>query len=180
MKCFMLLVSRCLPRTRARIRPGVPTTIVGGSLFNRLMCYEIGYPPYITSTETFFLSMCFVNLSYSFLIWKASSLVWHITSTETGFGSSSSWWRVVSTKTAVFPMPDLAWQSTSTPMIDCGMHSCYTSEGCSKPQSAMAFINSGFRRKSLKPVEWMPANCSWFLRTRNMISKGGQMRVEFI
>ena len=177
-KCFRLEVSRCLPRTRARMRPGVPTTTVGGSFFNLLMCWEIGYPPYITSTDTFFESICFVNLSYSFLIWNASSRVWHNTRTDTGFGSSSSWWSVVSTKTAVFPMPDLAWHRTSTPIIDYGMHSYWTSEGCSNPQSPMAFISSGFRRKSLKPVEWMPANWSWFLRTRNMISKG-QIRGEF-
>ena len=30
------------------------------------------------------------------------------------------------------------------------------SDGCSNPQSTIARISSGFSRKSLKPVEWMP------------------------
>lgn len=38
MKCLIFWVSKCLPRTRARMRPGVPTTTVGGSFFNFLMC----------------------------------------------------------------------------------------------------------------------------------------------
>ena len=41
-----------------------------------------------------------------------------------------------------------------------GMHSCYTSDGCSKPQSVTAFMSSGLSKKSLKPVEWIPANCN--------------------
>lgn len=34
--------------------------------------------------------------------------------------------RVANTKTAVLPMPDLAWHNTSMPRIACGMHSCCT------------------------------------------------------
>ena len=30
------------------------------------------------------------------------------------------------------------------------------SEGCSKPQSPIALNNSGFNKKSLKPVAWIP------------------------
>lgn len=30
------------------------------------------------------------------------------------------------------------------------------SEGCSKPQSPIALNNSGFKRKSRKPVAWIP------------------------
>ena len=86
-----------------------------------------------------------------------------MTRTETGLGSSSSCYKVVRTKTAVFPIPLLAWQRTSTPRTLWGIHSCWTSEGCSKPQSVIAFMSSGLRRKSLNPVEWMPANCKWFL-----------------
>lgn len=37
-------------------------------------------------------------------------------------------WRVERTKTAVLPMPDLAWQMMSMPSSACGMHSCCTAE----------------------------------------------------
>jgi len=33
------------------------------------------------------------------------------------------------TKTAVLPMPDLAWQMMSMPRMACGMHSCCTERG---------------------------------------------------
>lgn len=89
-KCFMFSGFKCLPLTKARMRPGVPTKIVGGELFSALMCSWIGWPPYMTYTDTFLVSRYFVNRSYSFLIWKANSLVWHMTRVEMGFGSSSS------------------------------------------------------------------------------------------
>ena len=50
----------------------------------------MGWPPYMTATEIFDKSMYLVKRSYSFLIWNASSLVWHITSVQVDFGSSSS------------------------------------------------------------------------------------------
>ena len=56
-----------------------------------------------------------LNLSYSLLIWKASSLVWHITSTDTCPSTGSICCSVASTNTAVLPMPALPWQSTSIP-----------------------------------------------------------------
>lgn len=88
MKCLRLSIYKCLPLTNASIRPGVPTRIVGGDFFNALICSVIGYPPYMTSQVT--EPKCLVKRSYSFLIWYASSLVWHITKTESGFGFSSS------------------------------------------------------------------------------------------
>ena len=42
-----------------------------------------------------------LNLSYSLLIWKASSLVWHITSTDTCPSTGSICCSVASTNTAV-------------------------------------------------------------------------------
>ena len=39
--------------------------------------------------------------------------------------------------------------------ITWGMHSCWTSLGCSNPQSTMALRISGLSRKSLKPLLWM-------------------------
>mmetsp|Transcript_97664 Transcript_97664/g.237500 ORF Transcript_97664/g.237500 Transcript_97664/m.237500 type:complete len:227 (-) Transcript_97664:269-949(-) len=53
-------------------------------------------------------------------------------------GTGSSCCSTARTNTAVLPMPDLAWQMTSMPRIACGMHSCWTSDGCSKPQSTKA------------------------------------------
>ena len=58
--------------------------------------------------------------------------------------------------TAVFPRPETAWQTTSLPIMAYGMHSCWTADGCSKPQSTMALFNSFFNRKSLKPALWTP------------------------
>ena len=49
-----------------------------------------------------------------------------MTRTEHSPGTGSTCWSVVKTKTAVFPRPDLAWQRTSDPRIDWGMHSCWT------------------------------------------------------
>jgi hypothetical protein len=58
--------------------------------------------------------------------WYASSRVWHSTIACTSPGLGSSCCRIDSTNTAVLPMPDLAWHSTSMPRIACGMHSCWT------------------------------------------------------
>ena len=64
------------------------------------------------------------NRSYSLLIWKANSLVWHMTITDTCPSTGSSCWSVANTKTAVLPIPDLAWQRMSMPRTAWGMHSC--------------------------------------------------------
>ena len=40
--------------------------------------------------------------------------------------TGSSCCRTESTKTAVLPIPDLAWHSTSIPRMACGMHWCCT------------------------------------------------------
>ncbi len=106
-KCFRFSIFKCYPLTNANILPGVPTRIVGGAFLRDAIWSLIAYPPYITSHETL-LVRCLVNLSYSFLIWYANSRVWHITKTVTPLGASSSWWRVVRTKTAVLPIPDFA------------------------------------------------------------------------
>lgn len=75
-----------------------------------------------------------------------------------GFGESSSYYKVVNANTAVFPIPLFAWQIMSVPIIAWGMHSYYTSLGCSKPQSVMALRSSGLNRKSLNPVLIIPVN----------------------
>lgn len=67
------------------------------------------------------------------------------------FGSGSSWMTEM-TKTAVFPIPLLAWQMMSVPRIACGITACCTSDGCSKPQSEIAWNSCGFSIKSFHPV----------------------------
>ena len=64
----------------------------------------------------------------SFLIWKASSRVWQRITTAGSAAkfSDSICWSVARTKTAVLPIPDLAWQRTSIPRIAWGIHSCWT------------------------------------------------------
>ena len=59
----------------------------------------------------------------------STSRVWQRTRAPTESSLASSWWSDERTKTAVLPMPLLAWQSTSMPRIACGMHSCCTSDG---------------------------------------------------
>ena len=87
--------------------------------------------------------------------------------------TGSSCWSVARTKTAVLPMPDLAWHKISVPRIAWGIVSCWTrhqiykiviefsrtsvgfvkpSDGCSKPKSIITRRSSGFNRKSLKPL----------------------------
>jgi hypothetical protein len=58
--------------------------------------------------------------------WNASSRVWQTTSAPTSPALGSNCCRIVKTKTAVFPMPDLAWHKMSIPRMACGMHSCCT------------------------------------------------------
>lgn len=60
--------------------------------------------------------------------WYANSLVWHRTRAITWPDVGSICWRVDKTNTAVFPIPDLAWQMTSMPKIAWGIHSCWTDE----------------------------------------------------
>mmetsp|Transcript_13392 Transcript_13392/g.34358 ORF Transcript_13392/g.34358 Transcript_13392/m.34358 type:complete len:209 (-) Transcript_13392:230-856(-) len=138
----------------ASMRPGVPTTMCGGSSFSTFLFCSIGRPPKKLATLT--PSRYRLKRSNSWQIWNASSRVWHSTMADTLPSSGSSCCSTVSTKTAVLPIPDLAWQMTSMPRMACGMHSCWTSLGCSKPQSWMARSSSGLSRKSLKPVAWMP------------------------
>ena len=56
--------------------------------------------------------------------WYASSRVWHMISALTSLLEISSCCSREMTNTAVFPIPDFAWQITSMPRIACGMHSC--------------------------------------------------------
>ena len=59
------------------------------------------------------------------------------------------------------------------------MHSCCTSEGCSKPQSTTARISSCFSRKSLNPDAWIPVyepfftslEVSWYLQQRLLLRR---------
>ena len=58
--------------------------------------------------------------------------MWQRTSAATWPGTGSICWSVDRTKTAVFPIPDFAWQMTSIPKIAWGMHSCCTNEEAKK------------------------------------------------
>ena len=60
------------------------------------------------------------------------------------------------TKTAVFPIPDLAQQSKSLPNNALGMHYYWTSEGFSNAASEIDLFSSGNKRKSLKLATWIP------------------------
>jgi len=120
----------------------------------------VGTPPYSVATLLCTAGRYLVKRMNSLRIWKASSRVWQSTMAFTlqslGSASASICCRMDSTKTAVLPMPEMAWHSTSVPRMACGMHSCWTSEGCSKPQSVMARMSSSLSMKSLKPEVWMP------------------------
>lgn len=107
MKCLIWHRFRVLLHVSARIWPGVPTTMWGESFFSTSSSFFIDSPPkntatcrqrhaYSLSTHSWFgllrrirseftltVGMYFENLSYSLLIWQASSLVWHITRTDT-------------------------------------------------------------------------------------------------
>ena len=58
------------------------------------------------------------------LTWYASSRVWQTMMAPTSPSTGSSCCSTDRTKTAVLPMPDLAWHRTSMPRIAWGMHSC--------------------------------------------------------
>mmetsp|Transcript_25424 Transcript_25424/g.66556 ORF Transcript_25424/g.66556 Transcript_25424/m.66556 type:complete len:205 (+) Transcript_25424:655-1269(+) len=148
-KCLRLERSRAPFRASASTRPGVPTTMCGVSSLSWRSCTFESIPPMITIvlTPVKYLE----NRSYSLLIWKASSRVWHIASTCTSPSTGSSCCSVAITKTAVLPIPDLAWQMISVFTIAGGIVSFCTCDGCSKPQSTMARRISGFKRKSRKP-----------------------------
>ncbi len=80
-KCLTFFRLRVLFRTRARIRPGVPTTMWGQLFFRTSSSFLMDMPP--KNTATFTVGMYLEKRSYSLLIWKASSRVWHMTSTDT-------------------------------------------------------------------------------------------------
>mmetsp|Transcript_361 Transcript_361/g.886 ORF Transcript_361/g.886 Transcript_361/m.886 type:complete len:209 (-) Transcript_361:183-809(-) len=148
-KCLSLSSFMNFLFTRSSTRPGVPTTTCG-VLFSRVawFCFTLTPPK---KTSVFMSGRYLEKRSYSPLIWYASSRVWQSTRTEISPSTGSIWWRVASTNTAVLPIPDLAWQMMSMPSTACGMHSCCTSDGCSKPQSTTARSSSGLRMKSRKP-----------------------------
>mmetsp|Transcript_4409 Transcript_4409/g.17587 ORF Transcript_4409/g.17587 Transcript_4409/m.17587 type:complete len:205 (-) Transcript_4409:192-806(-) len=154
MKCPHCLSEMSPSLASALHRPGVATITLGGFSFSCSFCCLMFTPPKIT--ETFTAGKYAAKRSNSWQIWYASSRVWHRINAPTSPGTGSSCCSTASTNTAVLPMPDLAWQITSMPRIAWGMHSCCTSEGCSKPQSTIARRSSGLSRKSRKPVEWMP------------------------
>mmetsp|Transcript_54853 Transcript_54853/g.161285 ORF Transcript_54853/g.161285 Transcript_54853/m.161285 type:complete len:205 (+) Transcript_54853:870-1484(+) len=144
---------RSFSRMSARMRPGVPMRTWGHASLSISLSFAMGMPP--KTTPVFSSAKYLAKRSNSCLIWYASSRVWQMTRTFTAFSEASICCRQASTKTAVLPMPDFAWQRMSVPRMAWGMHSCCTSEGCSKPQSTMARRSSGFRRKSRKPEAWM-------------------------
>ena len=112
-----------LRRIRVSMRPGVPTTIWGGSFARAFSYSAIGFPPKITVV---LILRYLVKRLNSLLIWKASSRVWHIIIAENGSLSGSMRCNNERTKTAVLPIPDLAWHRISTPIRAIGRHSCWT------------------------------------------------------
>lgn len=80
-KCLMFFSDKVFERARARIRPGVPTTMWGQFFFNTSSSFLMFMPP--KKTAIFTLLLYLLNLSYSLLIWKANSLVCASTNTET-------------------------------------------------------------------------------------------------
>lgn len=104
MKCFKCLKFNFLLRMRAKMRPGVPTTICGTIVFNVSSSFWIGRPP--KKTATFNAGIYLEKRSYSLLIWKANSRVWHITKTYVWFSVGSNCCSVAKTNTAVLPIPE--------------------------------------------------------------------------
>ena len=81
MKCLTFFMLKFLALLRARIRPGVPTTMWGQLVFRTCSSFLMGMPPKNTAILTLFMYL--LKRSYSLLIWKASSRVWHRTMTDT-------------------------------------------------------------------------------------------------
>lgn len=77
----MFFTLRVLLRMRASVRPGVPTTMWGQFFFRTSSSFLIAMPP--KNTDTLTVGMYLEKRSYSLLIWKANSRVWHITRTDT-------------------------------------------------------------------------------------------------
>ena len=71
-------------------------------------------------------SKYFPSLSNSLQIWKASSRVLQITIHWKGSPGRTIEWSTPKTKTAVFPIPDLAWQRRSSPRVITGIPSLWT------------------------------------------------------
>lgn len=80
-KCLMFFKLRLLLWMRARVRPGVPTTMCGQFFFRTSSSFFMAMPP--KNTDTLTVGMYLEKRSYSLLIWKANSRVWHITRTDT-------------------------------------------------------------------------------------------------
>ncbi len=100
------------------------------------------WPSNITSAPTVNLGQNCVltvtpEIGHEWFTWYANSRVWQRTSAATCPAKGSICWRVERTNTAVFPIPDLAWQMTSIPRIACGMHSCCTAPS---PNDWIAFV----------------------------------------
>ncbi|KAG7216147.1 hypothetical protein INR49_028995 [Caranx melampygus] len=70
-KCFTFFRLRVLFRMRARMRPGVPTTMWGQFFFKTSSSFLMARPP--KNTAAFTVGMYLEKRSYSLLIWKASS-----------------------------------------------------------------------------------------------------------
>lgn len=170
--------TKCLTPRRLRLRPGVPTITCGRCFFSTSPSFLMDRPRKNTDTcgterrwpprpphpvtevrePTLTPGMYLEKRSYSLLIWKASSRVWHVTRTVTWEQdsaaqgpaapgpnprdqrrrprpaptcalTSSICCGVASMNTAILPMPDLAWHRTSTPGMAWGMHSCWTAGG---------------------------------------------------
>lgn len=84
------------------------------------------------------------SLLKSLKIWWANSLVWHVTMHWWGSYCSpygAIWFKIEMTNTAVFPIPDFAWQRISCPCRAWGMVLTCTSLGCSNPHSRIALLS---------------------------------------
>lgn len=73
---------------------------------------------YIFYKEVFHLHLNYYHNQLCLVITLSRTLTCPLT--------GSSCWRVARTNTAVLPIPDFAWHTTSIPRIACGMHSCWT------------------------------------------------------
>ena len=92
MKCLVCFRFSNLVLDNAPILPGVPTTMCGQLVLMVASSFLMLMPPKNTPTLT--AGMYLEKRSYSLAIWKANSRVWHITSTDTCWGTKGLMHRV--------------------------------------------------------------------------------------
>ena len=88
--------------------------------------------------------------------------MWHSTMAATSGGVAGSiCCSTLSTNTAVLPMPDLAWHSTSMPRIAWGMHSCCTAGYKKRTSERQAY------QPSIMPAAALSCPCSDYESTQH-------------